>query len=205
MTDAEVVRWLNKQKGNTCGRFTEKQLARELVAGTSGQSWTWRALALGLSAWLSTKTAEAQTKNITPTTHESLFTTIGVQPQEKNTLPAQDGTITIKGQVLDGETKEPIAGTTIQLKYSQIAVASDADGKFSLTIPKDYTSAQKVILFNFIGYVPQEKKIEDLSQLENLIIVMESDTRVLGGAEVIAWHNWYTPRGLYQRVRNLFH
>ncbi|AMM51018.1 hypothetical protein TH61_07220 [Rufibacter sp. DG15C] len=207
MTDAEVVRWLTKQEGNTCGRFTEKQLARELVATkASAQSWTWRAVALGLSAWLSTKTAEAQTKNNTPTTHESLFTTLGVQPQDKNTLPTQDSIITIKGQVLDAQTKEEIPGVYIQLKGSTIAVPSDAKGKFVMNIPNSDRLNQGVVVFSFIGYKTQERSLADLMKQEMAIISIGVDENVLSGEVIIVGGSfWRTPRKLYYRVRNLFH
>jgi hypothetical protein len=205
MTDAEVVRWLTKQKGNTCGRFTEKQLARELTASISSQRWTWRAVALGLSAWLSTKTAEAQTKSISLTSQHSLCTTLGVQPQEKSLLPTQDSIITIKGQVLDAQTKEEIPGVYIQLKGSTIAVPSDAKGKFVMNIPNSDRLNQGVVVFSFIGYKTQERSLADLMKQEMAIISIGVDENVLSGEVIIVGGSfWRTPRKLYYRVRNLF-
>ncbi|QHL88305.1 hypothetical protein GU926_13030 [Nibribacter ruber] len=210
MTDAEVVRWLSKQKGNTCGRFTEKQLARELIASTpSNNSWTWRAVALGLSAWLSTKTVEAQTKSSTPSSQQPVFTAIRVQPNATMTTSSQDSEVVLKGQVIDAETNEPLPGVSILLKGTRIASVTNGEGRFILDVPSKNLGGEPVLTFSFIGYKEQERLLNNLQISSSIIIQLQAENKpidevvIVGGAFPI--YKWYTPRGLYQRVHNLFH
>lgn len=65
------------------------------------------------------------------------------------TANAQDKLI--KGTVQD-ENSQPLPGCVISVKGTQIGVASDVDGKFSITVPKD----QSILVFTFMGKKTRE-------------------------------------------------
>ncbi|GAB3727670.1 SusC/RagA family TonB-linked outer membrane protein [Spirosoma lituiforme] len=58
----------------------------------------------------------------------------------------------ITGTVTDAATGEGLAGTTIQVKGTNIGATSDADGKYRISLP----ATGKVLVFSFIGYQPTE-------------------------------------------------
>src|SRR5690606_14355357 len=61
--------------------------------------------------------------------------------------------VQVTGLVTD-ESGEPIPGTTILMKGTTTGVATDLDGRYSLSAPND-----AVLVFSFIGYQTQEVEI----------------------------------------------
>lgn len=62
--------------------------------------------------------------------------------------------ITISGTVKD-ETGQPVPGANILLKGSSVGTTSDANGRYTLTIPDE----NGVLVFSFIGYATQEVSV----------------------------------------------
>lgn len=70
-----------------------------------------------------------------------------------NILKAQDRTVS--GTVVD-EKNAPLPGVTVQIKGSNVSMATDADGKYALKA----TNLQTVVVtVHFVGYVYQEKTL----------------------------------------------
>ncbi len=75
----------------------------------------------------------------------------------------------IQGTVVD-EQGEPVIGATIVVKDSPgIGVATDVDGKFSLSVPEDC-----ILIISFVGYKSQE-----VEAAANMFITLEPETEVL--------------------------
>ncbi|MDO9551399.1 TonB-dependent receptor [Rhodonellum sp.] len=83
---------------------------------------------------------------------------------------------TITGKITD-QSGDPVPGTTVLVKGTTIGTAADLDGNYSLSAPQS-----GVLVFSFIGFVPQEVTIGnqsiiniklalDLSDLEEVIVV----------------------------------
>lgn len=62
---------------------------------------------------------------------------------------------TITGTVTDAGTGEALAGTTIQVKGTNVGATSDAAGKYQISLP----ATGKVLVFSFIGYQPIEIEV----------------------------------------------
>lgn len=75
----------------------------------------------------------------------------------------------IKGRVSTGDTA--IVGATVQVKGSNIATQTDADGNFTISIPSNAT-----LLITSVGYSPEEVKVGNRSfinvQLRSLVQTM---------------------------------
>jgi hypothetical protein len=69
-----------------------------------------------------------------------------------------------------------IPGVTVQVKGTTIATATDANGKYSLTVPQDATT----LLFTYIGMKPLEVQISGRTVIDGK---MESD--ILGLQEIV--------------------
>ena len=63
-----------------------------------------------------------------------------------------EGSITIKGRVMDEMQKEPIPGVNVKVKGSTLGTITDFNGNFKLVVP----SKNSVLVVSFIGYVTQE-------------------------------------------------
>jgi TonB-linked SusC/RagA family outer membrane protein len=83
----------------------------------------------------------------------------------------------LEGKVTD-EKGEPLPGVSIVVKGTQLGTSTDASGSYQLTVP----DKASVLIFSFVGFLPQEKAIEnesvlnvtlqaDIKSLEELVVV----------------------------------
>jgi TonB-linked SusC/RagA family outer membrane protein len=92
-----------------------------------------------------------------------------------STLLAQTKVIT--GTVISGVKGEgPIPGVTVQVKGTTIGTSTDANGKYSITVPSDATT----LIFSYIGMKKQEVEIGNRAVIDG---TMESD--ILGLEEIV--------------------
>ncbi|WP_157799139.1 TonB-dependent receptor [Mucilaginibacter auburnensis] len=86
--------------------------------------------------------------------------------------------IAVTGRVVEEKTGQPLTGVTVKIKGTTIAVATDIDGFYKITVP----NAETVLVFSFLGYDDAERKVgttrninvtlkEKLSNLDEVIIV----------------------------------
>lgn len=89
--------------------------------------------------------------------------------------------ITITGTVKDSSTGDAIPAASVLVKSSKITngVATDVDGKFSITVP-----ANSVLVFSSIGY---ETKEEAVSGKKNMVIFLDVDSQFLDGAVKVGY------------------
>lgn len=91
--------------------------------------------------------------------------------------------ITVKGKVTD-EKKQPLPGVTVRLKGTAIGVATEADGRYEIMVPRD----SSVLIFSFVGMLTQEKKVgkdleinvilkEDVKNVDEVVITGYANIR----------------------------
>lgn len=85
----------------------------------------------------------------------------------------------VTGQVND-ESGEPLPGVNIVLKGSTLGQVTDANGKYSMTLP----NAEGVLIFSFVGYVSQEII---LAKKTNVDVVMQADAKALKEVVVVGY------------------
>jgi TonB-linked SusC/RagA family outer membrane protein len=74
-------------------------------------------------------------------------------------LFAQD--VLINGTVTDAVTKEPLPGTAVVVKGSQIGITTDVDGKFTLKV-----GAKDVLIFRLVGYESVETAVDNRTKID---------------------------------------
>ncbi len=82
----------------------------------------------------------------------------------------------ITGQVTD-QRNDPLPGVTVLVKGTTIGTITDAEGRFSLSVPQD----QKLLVFSFIGFVPQESDVTGRNSIEVKLV-----PDMIGIEEVVA-------------------
>src|SRR5687767_13175424 len=82
----------------------------------------------------------------------------------------QNGTVT--GQVKDG-SGQPLPGVSVSLRGTATGTITDADGRFSLSVPD---SGQPVLIFTYIGFEKQEIPVGNQSTLN---ITLREDAKSL--------------------------
>ena len=69
---------------------------------------------------------------------------------------------TVTGRVTSGEDSTPLPGVNILVKGTTEGTISDADGKFSITVPTN----ESILLFSFVGYQAQEVSVSGRTSFE---------------------------------------
>ncbi|MGJ8734349.1 MAG: carboxypeptidase-like regulatory domain-containing protein, partial [Cellulophaga sp.] len=85
-------------------------------------------------------------------------------------ISAQDFNV-FKGEILDSDSKKPLVFATLSVANSNISSISNAEGKFSLKIPKENSTKQLVI--SFLGYKTKTIAIKDLKTSGNNKIYLD--------------------------------
>ncbi|MBR4351898.1 MAG: carboxypeptidase-like regulatory domain-containing protein, partial [Bacteroidales bacterium] len=78
--------------------------------------------------------------------------------------------ITVKGVVTDSATGEGVPFASIQVKGTMTGTATDADGNYSIDVPRNAT-----LIFSSIGYLNQEVAVEGRS-LINVILAADAES-----------------------------
>jgi len=86
--------------------------------------------------------------------------------------------ITVTGKVTD-KTGESLIGVSVTEKGTTNGIASDVDGNYSLTVPRNAT-----LNFSYVGYLPQSVSVEGKNQIN---VVLQEDTKTLGEVVVIGY------------------
>ncbi|MDR3286384.1 MAG: TonB-dependent receptor [Prevotellaceae bacterium] len=92
-----------------------------------------------------------------------LFTTIMLIGSVYSSYAQQKRTV--NGKVVEAVSNAPLSGTTINVKGTNTAVISDANGNFAIT-----AASGDVLVFYFMGYVTQEIVLTEQSQINVLLV-----------------------------------
>ncbi|WP_439581941.1 SusC/RagA family TonB-linked outer membrane protein [Dyadobacter bucti] len=88
--------------------------------------------------------------------------------------------ITIKGQVLASDSKEPLPGVSVVVKGTQQGAITSGDGSYTLVVPDE----KSVLVFSFVGYVSQEIQVANRSTLN---VTLQSDIKALSEVVVTGY------------------
>lgn len=95
-----------------------------------------------------------------------------------NVSALAQNSISVKGQVVDAESEEPLIGVSIQERGGKNGVVSDLDGNFSLSVKPGST-----VVFSYIGYQAVELKASDVKG----VIKMKDDSKSLQEVVVVGY------------------
>jgi TonB-linked SusC/RagA family outer membrane protein len=88
--------------------------------------------------------------------------------------------ITVRGTVLASDNKEPLPGVSVVVKGSQRGATTDAKGMYELNVPNQ----EAVLVFSFVGYVSQEVKVGNRSQLD---VTLQAGAKSLDEVVVVGY------------------
>ena len=86
----------------------------------------------------------------------------------------------VKGVVTDSDNGSPLAGVTVVLSGSSRGTTTDAKGAWTLAVP----SAESVLDFSYLGYVPQKIRVGNRSQLD---LALAADNKDIDEVVVIGY------------------
>ncbi len=92
------------------------------------------------------------------------------------TLPAQTSYYTVKGKIIDKNTKAPLQGASVFAQNTTLGVASDPSGNFSISLPQGGYS----LVVTYTGYETESIRIShSSSQDSNLIFELSPKEKAL--------------------------
>jgi CarboxypepD_reg-like domain len=198
MTDAEIFNYFDNFKGNTCGRFSEKQLITPfnvpIMIGKPQNRWAWALSALLLpSIALSQTLKTTQIMKLVP---PSVFE----RNMGENGLP-------IKGKVTELGTDSPLINVYISIVVNETLIgraSTDDKGIFTTYLPQEFENQSFILFFdcnkmekqilNFKNYaeildsqlfVSMEKTEEEKTMIRLRGVVMDEHNDVLIGASIV--------------------
>ncbi len=107
--------------------------------------------------------------------------------------------ITVKGKLSD-ETGETLVGVTVLVKGTNKGTVTDMEGNYTLTdVPQNAT-----LVFSYISC--KDKEIELETNQTTLNTTLDEDTHNLGLIVLVVEKKskWYSPRGAWYKIKNLF-
>jgi hypothetical protein len=202
MTDQQVLSHFKISSGETCGRFKKSQLKTyesntftqmkpNYISGTIGM------LSFSLLALCAAPNVMGQ-----ETASNDLPIKTEMQIIQGKTLLHSTAIEkhTVKGVVLD-EDNLPLPGANVVLKGTSEGTTADIDGKFEF--PRQLETGD-VLVFSYIGFVPQEYKIETSeSEVIDITITFKYDDIDLMG-EVVVGGAFASKRNIFQKFADLF-
>jgi hypothetical protein len=196
MTDAEVASFFKKPStGSVCGRFMQDQLERDFEIPRKRIPWIKYFFTVALPAFLVSRSAGQEIKSTikgdtTPVVScdksPVLMGKIAL-PRPSDPAPGR-----IIGRVLD-PSGAPLVGATVMIKGTNMAVATDVEGKFRFTNLN--TKDQIVLIASYVGYISQEIKVDP--QNISADIKLELQEAVQGAVVIITG---YTNKKIPKRI-----
>ncbi|MDD4848785.1 MAG: outer membrane beta-barrel protein [Bacteroidales bacterium] len=94
---------------------------------------------------------------------------------------------TVKGQIIDKQTKEPLIGVTIQIVGTSVGAVTDLDGNYVINNLKDGTYDLEI---RYVSYKTIQKKLNHISnEILQLNFEMETDEKLLEMVTIVAKKN----------------
>ena len=91
---------------------------------------------------------------------------------------------TITGRVTDGTNGSGLPGVSVVMKETRLGTVTDGDGKFKLSIPDQYNTANATLVFSFIGYASQEVMVGSRSTVDVTLVI---DNKQLNEVVVVGY------------------
>jgi len=183
MSNTEIKDYFLNTKGEVCGRMRKNQQGTFTFERTSKtQKFLSSLVAAGAM----------------------LMTSIPAISQEKDKIEvvqlAEEDRINVSPKVVSGvvtdDSGETLPGVNVVIKGTTIGTNTDLDGNYRITIKRGSS-----LVFSFVGFETQEVEIGSRSVIDiSMGGATELGEVMLGGVS----SRWYTPRGLWWRVRGFF-
>ncbi|QJD77364.1 carboxypeptidase-like regulatory domain-containing protein [Spirosoma rhododendri] len=211
MTDAQLVAFLSTpSRASGCGRLRADQLNRALATPTAGKPGRWQWLSVLLSGWLSSQMVQAQTEAVTDRHVGSTFIpalttkkTGTISPDTASQGLMIDGTMILKGRIIDATSRAPVAGATVVIKNTVYGATTDLAGRFRLTGPAVNLDSTVQLVASSIAYINQELTLTAYMAGQPLLFALREDTEALN--QVIYAGEYVVKKPtIWRRIRNLF-
>lgn len=199
LSDNEIIQIIEQKSDKICGRLNEIQLNRLIEnKQLENRSILYQAvtglflLGTAINSFAKNNPFSRQSSQIEIVSVLDKNTNIPNQEKKKNEPVLDILKTTIKGKILDFESKEPLPGAIVLIKNSTTTTTTDLDGNFKLTIPDDLLTNKIHIIITYIGYETTETIINktELTPSKKIYLI-QAQQALLGEVIVIKKKRWW--------------
>lgn len=186
MSDREIQNYFRRSQSKICGRMRKNQQKVYAPPLSAFPKHLTSALIAGSALFFTGTPSMAQSKaQLEQNVRERL--NLKHSKDEKPRF--------VRGTVTD-DSHESLPGVHVVVKGTTNGVATDLDGNYKIEVPEG-----SILVFSYVGWETQEVEVGGRSTVDvTLGGVTELGEIVMGGVS----SRWYSPRGLWWRVRGLF-
>jgi hypothetical protein len=180
MSDQEIINFLSKPRGKTCGNFATDQLNRVITESSSPSKRKWWAMMLSFMITLFiSQRSSAQRGRLSISNRQKNPVKCATQIKG-DTIAKITETITVEGKIIDS-LLNPVPFATVTVAGSNVYAVADSAGYYSL---KNIPPGDITLSVSSVGY---KRKQENISAGQNTAvknILLETDTVNLPGVVV---------------------
>jgi hypothetical protein len=191
LSDDEILETYNANAENLCGRITKKQNNSLLVSRKTREKTGIGKVAAGfiLLSLINPSASSALLNEQFAVDQTFVDQKYFIEPMEASQHVGDSTKQIIRGKVIDAETGDLLIGANIRLKGTEIQTITDAEGNFSITIPKDSSHQKLTLVATFIGYERLEYELSMTELDEQPITIKLTTFQILIGEVIISEPN----------------
>ena len=197
LSDLETIKIITQSTTKICGRLNYSQLNRLMIAN---QGHIHRSRFYNFFAGLLLIGTTSDTKALDQKNQIEMSSYIDAQKKPQNDFITNEKILqtkdtlknTIKGKVIDSETKEVIEFATIVVKGTKTGCSSDINGNFKLVIPDSLLTEKINVIASYIGYDSIEFIFNrtDLPMTKDFIFSFKGQV-MMGAIEIVVKKKWW--------------
>lgn len=158
-TDAQIIAYFKNAPTKVCGQFRPEQLRTYKLPQQSLVSPRFRAITVGSLFSVITATAVYGQQPRQEQIFELPIPDSEVQLLGDVQVESTDSKHEVLGQITDRHTGKALFGATVQIRDAHNPIATDREGRFSLSIPEQYREKPFTVLISAPNYKMQVRVI----------------------------------------------
>ncbi|MCF6402277.1 carboxypeptidase-like regulatory domain-containing protein [Chitinophaga filiformis] len=177
MSDKEIISFLNTNRDNVCGNFSQAQLNREIRASDD----TGRKPFISIAAIVAALTISV------PSVARSKVEKIYVSPDRSDTtISSQQHTARLSQitGIVNDHTGDILIGASVKLDTLLVGTATDDSGRFELNIPSGFTEQTVKLIISYVGFQTQEVIVSltaNVDTADSPLVCVTMEANVRGG------------------------
>jgi hypothetical protein len=187
LSDEEILETYNANAGNLCGRITKKQNNSLLESRKTKEKTGIGKVAAGfiLLSLVNPSASSAMLNEQLAVDQSFVDQKYFIEPISAKQISSDSTKQIIRGKVIDAETGDLLIGANIRLKGTEIQTITDAEGNFSITVPKDSSNQKLTLVATFVGYEKCEYELSTIEHDEQPITIKLTTVQMLIGEVII--------------------
>ena len=191
-SNAEIISLISKEKGRVCGLIRQEQMDMMPLQHKSNTG-LFRSFFAFVFGFATVTTTQAAANEFTPLTYLEVPANNPVEANKADTATQAkaDTLYKVSGHVLDNTSQKGLPGVSVAIKGTHTGTATNKEGRFELSVPKDEAGQESVVLvFMFLGYTTKELELP-IKDTDNIEVKLEVSAALLGEVYISEYKSFW--------------